>query len=568
MDSTADSTAVIIVVDATSWDYIAPDSTGVSPVQAATANTLINDFSDSSEPMLTQSTAIFDQLEGIKNLISGYSPSDYTPTALLDTLTQQSLDASFSSAAWLTASDNIQNVQAIKQDCDVLNKVGKYVDTGSMIDSMKGGVLKDAMDAISGVTDQFKVDFPSLSLPEFEIGKQLSDLANTGRSLYEDVATSFSEAVSDVIEHGKGGLAKATAAIAKEGAAVGGAIMAAESGIASLAEPMKILDGMINCVDAVGGGPFASQTDQMIDRADDIYGKLGVESDPNSPNFGEFDETVFLDSIGGLTPEQKSGLKKGLNTYNKASNNAVGIVEKAKDSATTAKEWEKSTSSLSSGGKDESPAKKSSYVTDNVKVEVEVPAVPGGAKATTVEPTPTPVAPPPVIASAPAPTAGTPYKDLIKSYDVFLEQLPYSNYLFFDPNEKGFEQYKADMTKLVPEGKTENPDDLEAELTIGNVSYRVGSQSIIGLFPDKRHEINVAPVTFKIWRRSIGKNVAISMGTFWMTDWISGSKFEDASDELLLNGTIQCIRSFPSLTKEVGFILTPANMEALLTYTP
>lgn len=557
----ADSTATIIV-DATSWDYIASDTTGVSAVQAATANTLVNDFSDSSEPLLTQATAIFEELEDIKNLISGYSPSDYTPDALLDTLTQQSLDASFKSSAWLTASDSIQDIQAVKQECNVLGELSKYADTGSFIDSMKGGVLKDAMDAIGGVADQFKLDFPSLSLPEFEIGKRLSDLVNTGRSLYDDVATSFSEAVSDVIEHGKGGLAKAVAAISKQGAAVDGAIEAIEGGLTSMAEPMRILDGMINCVDSIGGGPFADKTDQMIDRANDIYDKTGVESDPNSPNFGEFDEATFFNSIGGLTPDQQSKLKKGLNTYNKAANNATGVVDKAKATAETSKEWEKSTSSLSSAGKKESTERKSNYVTENVKVEVDVPAIPGGSPST-ITPAPTPVAPP-TPPSLPAATSGTPYRDLIVSYEVTLQAG--SNYLDYDPNTLGYEKYKAVATRAIPSGKTQNPKDLKVIILIGSVTHKVGTIENIFTEDEKRHIFSVAPILLQVYQAdgSTPKHLTIRTVGLWSSDYVPESKFREFDPDLLTGGTIKAVETFMDNATQLGKLLTAANMEALL----
>jgi hypothetical protein len=561
-DSTADSTAIIII-DATSWDYIASDTTGVSAVQAATANTLINDFSDSSEPLLTQATAIFEELEDIKNLISGYSPSDYTPDALLDTLTQQSLDASFKSSAWLTASDNIQQIQAVKQECNVLGELSKYADTGSFIDSMKGGVLKDAMDAIGGVADQFKLDFPSLSLPEFEIGKRLSDLVNTGRSLYDDVATSFSEAVSDVIEHGKGGLAKATAAINKQGGAVDGAIEAIEGGLTSMAEPMRILDGMINCVDSVGGGPFAGKTDQMIDRANDIYDKTGVVSDPNSPNFGEFDEATFFNSIGGLTPDQQSKLKKGLNTYNKASNNAVGVVEKAKATAETSKEWEKSTSSLFGGGNKESTERKSNYVTDNVKVEVDVPAIPGGSPASTITPTPKPVAPP-TPPPLPAATSGTSYRDLIVSYEVVVQDG--SNYLDYDPEMLGFPDYKSLAIRAIPPGKTQNPKELKVYVVLGKVIHQVGTIENIFTEDDKSHHFSITPIYVRIYRNdgSTPKNLLTRSVGLWSSDYVPESKFREFDPDLLTQGTIRAGRTYIENAIELDNLPTAENMETLL----
>lgn len=451
-DSTADSTAIIIV-DATSWDYIAPDATGVTNVEAAAANMLVNDFSDTSEPMLSQATTIFNQLEGIKNLISGYSPSDYTPDALLNTLTQQSLNAAFESSAWLASKDGLVAIQNIQNNCEVMKEVGKYVDASSMIDSMKGGILGDAMDAIGNVTSQFKIDFPSLSLPEFEIGKQLSDLINTGRSAFDSIKTSTESAVSDVIAHGKGGLAKAQAAINKAGAAVDGAIEVIESGISSLAPGLKILDGLINCTDAIGGAAYAGKADQMIDRANDIFNKAGVESDPTSPNFGEFDENSFLDSIGGLTPSQKSGILKGTNTYMQATNNALLVADKAQQSAKTAQEWEKSTSSLQGGGNKESTAQKSNYVSDNVKVEVKVPAIPGGAKAKTETPTTIPTPVPSTAAPTPAAPKIIPFTNLIDHIRIEIDAE--HQYNFFDPNHLEYPDYKNLCMNHLPPGGVE-----------------------------------------------------------------------------------------------------------------
>ena len=477
-DSTADSTAIIII-DATSWDYIATDNTGITNVEAAAANMLVNDFSDSSETMLTQANSIFEQLEGIKSLISGISPSDYTPDALLDTLTQQSLNAAFASSSWLTTKDGLADVQNIQNNCEVMKQVSKYVDTSSMIDSMKGGILGDAMNAISDVTSKFKIDFPSLSLPEFEIGKQLSDLINTGRSVYDSIKTSAESAVSDVIAHGKGGLAKAQSAINKAGAAVDGAIEVVESGISSLGPGLKILDGLINCTDSIGGAAYAGKADQMIDRANDIFDKAGVESDPASPNFGEFDENSFFDSIGGLTPSQKSKILKGANTYMQASNNALLVADKAQKSAETAQEWEKSTSSLSGGGNKESSAQKSNYVSDNVKVEVEIPAVPGGAKASTQTATTQPE--PPANTTAPTQEAPRiiPFINLVKEIEVKVNDTSYNDY---DPDGLEFPDYKSMCMNLLPPGGVEEQyaqgKELVGSFAIGKCTAEIGVSNI------------------------------------------------------------------------------------------
>jgi hypothetical protein len=553
----ADSTSVI---DATSFIFVS-DETGVTEIASATANTLVNDFSDQSEPVLTKSTVIFNQMEDIKADISAIPPSSFTPPGLLDSFTGQALNQSFASSSWLTADDAIQNVQAIKQKCAVLNEVTKYVDTSSMIDGMKGGVLKDAMDAIGNVADQFKIDFPSLDLPELGIGKALSDLANVGRSIYDKVEDSFSGPVSDIIEHGKGGLAKAQGAIDKASAAVDGAISVVEGKIASMAGPLKMLDKLTDCVDAVGGSEFAGKTDQMIDRSNEIYDKLGVESDPNSSNFGEFDENSFLDSIGGLSSTHKSNIKKTMNTYNKASNNAGGAVEKAKEASKLSQD--KSISSLSSGAKDDSTERKKDFVDENVKVEVDVPAIPGGAPATTIVPTPATVPPSSTAQAAPPAAVGTPYKDLVVEYEILLASG--SNYLNFDPTTLGYEQYKADLTKFVPQGVTSNPHDLKVVLIIGTVIQQVGTIKNIFTEDDKKHIIKVEQVRARIYRIDKNKFIGSRFPGYWESNFYPESKFRPFDPDILTRGTIAAVRNYFSLVFDNGLQPTAEQLEFLLT---
>jgi len=553
----ADSTAVI---DTTSFIYV--DQTGVASVTTATANTLVNDFSDQSQTMLTKATAIFGQLEDIKDLISSYAPSDFTPPALMDQFTQQALNTSFGSSAWLTAEDAIQNVQAVKQKCSVLNEVTKYADTSSMIDSLKGGVLKDAADAIKNVADQFKFDFPGLQLPESDIGKRLSDIANTGRGLYDKVSTEFNEAVSDVIEHGKGGLAKAQGAIDKASAAVDGAVSVVEGAIASMAGPLKMLDKMTNCVDAIGGSAFAGQTDQMIGRSDEIFGKLNVETDPNSPNFGEFDETTYLDSIGGLTPDIKSNIKKSMNMSNKATNNAVGVVEKAKAASKLSQDT--SVSSLSSAATNTSTEQKKNFVVDNVKVEVDVPAVPGGAPASVITPVPATVSPARTDQTTPPAPAGTEYSNLVVEYEVLL--LQGSNYLDYDPTMIGYNRYKSVATRVIPKGKTQNPKDLIVKIVLGNVIHEVGTYSNIFGEDDKFHQFSVTPINVRIYRAdgSTPKNLLTRTVGLWRSLSFPESKFREFDPNILTDGTIKAAETFVGNAEGLDTLPTVANMETLL----
>ena len=513
------------------------DATAITQIETAVADTLINDFSDQSKTLETKSSSLLAQAERIKDEISSIDPSKFTPPSVLDDYTGQALNASYESSAWLMAEDATQQIQAVKQRCPVLNEASKYVDTGALIDSMEGGVLKGAMDALDNKLDEFKINFPHLEFPELAIGKKLSSLFNTGRSPFDSVATSFSGAVNDVIEHGKAGLAKAKAAIDKAGAAVDGAVTVAEGALASLVGPLKMLDQLTNCVDTLGGVEYVGKTQQMIDQSNEIFDKLGIESDPNSPNFGEFDETSYLDSIGGLTSSQKSNIKKSMNMYNKASNNAAGVVEKAKERAKLVQD--KSTSSLS-GGSTITTERKKNFVDENVKVEIEIPAIPGKAPAKTETPQAEEVPPAPAnVPSKPA-AAGIAYADMVKSYEVTITG---TNYLNFDPTLKGIEQYKADLIRAIPMGvTTTEAKDLRMEMVMGNVTHKIKTVSSFFGEDDKSHVFMVGTIYLKLWRTDVNKNIALHSVGYWESDAVKESNFREFDPDMLTSGTIKAVR--------------------------
>jgi len=470
-----DSTAVV-VIDATSWTYIdsTSDSTGITNVQVATANTLVNEFSNSNEITKKKSAAISSSLDNIKGLISAIPSGSYTPAALMDSVTSQALNASFSSTAWLSGEDTLQNIQDVQGQCTVLKDIAKFVDPSSMTDSMKSGVFKDAENAISRVLDSFKFDFPSLSLPEFGIAKQLSDLINTGRTSIDQTKKAFSGTVSSILEHGKAGLGIAESAIDKSSSAISGAVSIASGGIASLTKGLKVLDGLTDCVNGLGGAAFATQADEMIDATNDIFDSLSVESDPNSPNYGEFDEQAYMDSIGGLTAEQKSNILKCTNVYNQSANNAGTAVDKV---ATGIKPVsDKSVSSLKGSAKQIKPEENVNYIQAETPVTVEIPPIPAKqaipATATTpyqppvkAQPAKTITSPVPVPTAAISTAAPAVPKPKIVLFSnlfgkIFINDFTVDNdrlvaYSDYDPNGLFLPEYRQQLMRWMIQGGVE-----------------------------------------------------------------------------------------------------------------
>ena len=435
------------------------DSTSITNIEAAATSTLVSDFNKEIYSIQAQAQATAIKYSILQNEIASLSPIDFTPPALLDTVTSTALNKSFESSAWLTAKDAGKKIEEIQNRCSILQELGAT----QLIEKMRGGVmdkaLKDAGDAISDAISQ-----SGFSMPEFGIGKDLSELVNKGRTAYEAVEDAFSGAVSDVLESGKAGAAKAQAVIDQIGGAVNTGKKMVEKGLATLGGPLKKLDQIINCMDSVGGGAVASDTDQMIDALNDVYDKAGVHSDPNQPNFGEFDSNKFFNNIPGITPDQQSNFLKTTNMYDKVKNNASKAVDKAKEIAEP-NIAERSKSSLSASDS-ASISEKKQEIKTNAEVKFDTPptpaisAAPGRpaqpAKKASSTPAPQPANPPPPPPVEPDPTPArviTMYKKTVVNVDVW-DEAGMTDYLGWDPNKIGYPSIKNNMiNNFIPFGQ-------------------------------------------------------------------------------------------------------------------
>jgi len=449
----------------------------ITPVEAAAVSALVSDFNKGIGLLLTQAKATNTKYTNLKNRISLISPGDFTPPDIMDTVTQASLNKAYQSSAWLTANDAANKIQAVKQKCSHLSELG----TGQLFEKMKGGVIEKALKDLQDEIEKYKLS-TGLSFPEFDIGLDLSDLVNKGYAAYEAVENTVSGAVDPMLESGKGGMAQAIALGKQNGGAVDEGRKPVRQGLAVLVEPLRKLDQIIDCVDGIAGVEAVGKTDQMIDALNDVYDKTGVYSDPNLPNFGEFDPDKFFAGIPGITPDQKNNILKTTNTMDKAKNNAAKAVDKAK-AAATPNVVEKSVSSLAGGITQKLPIKKQD-VKRKAKVEFETPPVPAipaspGRPAQPAQPakteTPTPPTVPVVELSEPEKPQPEViyYKVLVKDVDVTNES-SMTEYLSWDPDKAGYPRIKNSLIDMIPFGgytSIENPPNISMRFTVNSISW-------------------------------------------------------------------------------------------------
>lgn len=442
------------------------DSTALTNIEKAASSTIVSDFNKKMVGVKSIANSTASKYDGLKNSIANISPVDFTPPAIFQTTTDDATNKAFESSAWLTAEDAGKNIQEIQTRCAFLEENT----LGAMIEKMRGGVLDDAINAAGDAIQEAK-DASGLSMPEFGIGEALSDIVNKGRAAYEAVEDSISGPISDVLEAGKAGLAKAQALGDQIGAAVDTGKKMIQKGLAELGPGLRKLDEMINCMDAVGGGEVSPETDQMIDALNDVYDKAEVHDDPNQTTFGEFNTDAFFNDIPGITADQKSNILKATNSYDKTKNNASKAVDKAKDMAET-DTTPKSVSALAGGAPDTLDAKKQD-IKEKAEVKFETPPTPAipAAPATDTSPArPAQPAQPAEETPAPDPTpiqSGNAFEKMIQSVppDIFTwrasiqsveaDESSMSEYLSYDPNKENYPRFQTDLMIEVPLGGTE-----------------------------------------------------------------------------------------------------------------
>ena len=452
----SDSTA-IIMIDSTSSD--------AENMQATVANSLVGDFAASMGPIATKCDTLAYKTNKIKDTISGMKP---TNTSLLDELIANALNAAFQSSAWSMAGDAVTAINTMLNKCeyfkDAANAAGKYVDANKFIKSLAAAAAEKAEQAIDAIKEQFagQGDFPELG-----IGKALSDIVSTGRAVYdkvEDALEDVADAISPIIEQGKN------------------AINVMQTELAAAAKELGKLDKLINCLAALGGADYSDTIDGMINELECYYEKLGVFSDPNFANFGEFDVDNYLNTIGTLSPESAANIKKSINLYSKSKKNAEGAMAKAADLGI------KTPSSLDPSAITDTITRKTQYAEENSKTSYEVPGIPGKTETKIVTmPTPDPVHAP--IASAgepPIPEEKIAYTTLVKETEVMLGPEVEDDYNELDPEHAQFNQYLSDayigISKVSIPEQTPLPN---IKLMIALASAKFGAKNKNPLFGEK-----------------------------------------------------------------------------------
>jgi len=410
-DSTSDSTTIIII-DSTATD--------VENLQATVANSLVGDFAASMGPIAAKCDTLAGRMDNIKDTISGMSPSN---TSLLDELLANALNAAYQSSAWAMAADASQRISDVLAKCDYFNdvadKLGKYANASKFIKSLASAAKEKAEQAIEGIADKFG---GSSNFPELGIGKTLSDIISTGRTVYDKVEETLedvAEAISPIIEHGKN------------------AVNQVQTELAAAAKELAKLDKLINCLAALGGADYSDIVDGMIEELECYYDKLGVFSDPNFANFGEFDVDSYLYTIGTLSPESANNIKKSINLYNKSRKNAEGAMAKAADLGV------KTPSALDPSNLSEPMAKKQEYINNSSKSSYTVPAIPGKTEEKVITiPEPEPVPQPPIVEGVPpVPVEKVPYTTYVKETEITIDPSFEAEYNLYDPEHAEFNKY-------------------------------------------------------------------------------------------------------------------------------
>jgi len=438
----SDGTAWINIDDATSYVYT-DDSTGVTDVEAATAETLVSDFNSTANPLETRATFVQQLFGGIKDDMARISPTDYTPEVVMDAFTDQALNAGYVSSSWLQGKEGLREINKITTRCSILgnSKLPKYGDIARVIENTRKGIIKKASDAIDDVANDIAEKFGK-PIQESAIGKVLSEIVNTGRSVF-DKAFSGNQLgpVSDVLESAKAGIAKAQSTLSK------------------IAGPLRDLDSLLECVNAVGGAAYAAQTDEMIDRTQTLFDKMYMHSDPALPNYGEFDSDAFMDTVT-LPPLVKSNVLKSANLQNKVNNNAALVVDRAVDAAKPT--VKKSTSSLSPNNDTLTNEAKRTYAQTNVEVTTVTEAVPP-VKGREAEPSTETEAPEPqrvpTVLPPTQPQEQPPDKVPINSLVAETEFIDGDgSYALLDPGGVGIPSILAKAHNIIPESYSSTPE--------------------------------------------------------------------------------------------------------------
>jgi len=490
IDSTADSTAIVI-----------------TDLEATVANSLVADFATGFGPIAAKCDKLAAQTNSIKDTISGMTPSS---TSILDQLLEKSMDGAFKSSAWALASDVSGQIGNMLGKCDYFgeaaDKIGKFADPSKFLKSLASAATDRANQVMDTIADQFKIDFPGSTFPELGIGKALSDMASTGRAVYDKVQTELenvADAISPVIEYGKA------------------AINVAQTELAAAAKELGKMDKLINCLAAVGGPDYAPAIDGMIGQLDCYYDKLGVFSDSALPNFGEFDVDSYLGSIGAISgnPQVIDNIKKSMNLYSKTKANTEGAIAKASDIGI------KTPSALDPSAASETIKKKAEYAESASKTSYTVPGIPGKTEDKTVTiPTPEPVVAPPIVEGVPPlPEEWVALTSYVKETEVIFgtpkEETTYNKY---DPGHAYFNQWISDAYAGISKVKINKPTgSLNIKLKVALTFHKFSTKVDKPIFGSDKWLLGITTAVDVFLINTVSGNFVAQNGiiSIWNDNW-------------------------------------------------
>ena len=179
----ADSTAFIdsTSIDATAFIYVDDSTSAITAAESATAQSLVDNFNAQVGPMEKQGKQAEASFNSVIDFLSSTNPLDFTPENLIDDFTRQALDASYASSSWMKGAAALNEVGGIKGKCSLFSSLSappKYGDLARQVESMRTGVVDNALSAISDVAASFAEQI-GRSIPELSSAKKLSDTSNT-----------------------------------------------------------------------------------------------------------------------------------------------------------------------------------------------------------------------------------------------------------------------------------------------------------------------------------------------------------------------------------------------------
>jgi hypothetical protein len=448
IDATADSTTIIII-DSTTSD--------VENFTATVATGLVSDFNGFMGPLGAKCDQLGGQFDSIKDQISGIG-NNYTPGGAFDSGVANGLNGAYNSSRWAQGKDALDMAKNVLDKCSFFKEMApafpKYGDPFKQIKSLAKSAGDKAEAAADAAIDKIK-NSSGYQFLEASIGKSIAAISNTGQAVFDKVEGAVEDvesAISPVIEYGKSAISKT------------------QTALSSATKELAKMDKLIDCLTAVGGPDFSPQLDEMMDQMNCYYDKLGVFDDPLLPNFGEFNVDQYLSTIGSLDPQAATNIKKSINMYSKARNNALGSILKVSDIAKKADSVTDVTATA------EPIAQKTEAIATNTKGTQTIPGIPGKTETKTVDlPAPVPVGEPPLPDPPNTVEPKIPYTTWVKESKVLLgEGVKASAYEKYDPGYAQFPIYLAAAYGAIVDMEYEEPDEIpniKMEAWIDKISF-------------------------------------------------------------------------------------------------